>query len=78
MKPKPKQLLRKVQNRTLVFSTTMNHEAQIVKDRLEAEGVHAIILNQQDSMYQSFGYIEVYVLNEEVEKAKSIVKTIRE
>lgn len=54
------------------------HEAQIIKDKLEAEGIHVLILNQKDSMYNSFGYIEVYVQNENVEKAKSIVHSAKE
>ncbi|MBD3638837.1 MAG: DUF2007 domain-containing protein [Crocinitomicaceae bacterium] len=54
------------------------HEAQIIKDRLEGEGISALILNQKDSMYQSFGYIEVYVPNEDAEKAKDIVERASE
>lgn len=67
-----------MENRTMIFSTSVEHEARIVKDRLEAEGISALILNQKDSMYQTFGYIEVYVLNEDVEKAKAIVESATE
>jgi Putative prokaryotic signal transducing protein len=67
-----------MENRVMVFSTSMQHAAQIVKDRLEAEGINAIILNQQDSMYKTFGYIEVYVHDGDVEKAKSIVEDYKE
>lgn len=58
----------------MVFSTTQQHEAQIIKDRLEAEGISALILNQQDSMYKVFGQIEVYVQTEDEEKAKAIIE----
>lgn len=63
-----------MENRTMVFSTTQQHEAQIIKDRLEAEGISALILNQQDSMYKVFGQIEVYVQTEDEEKAKAIIE----
>lgn len=63
-----------MENRVMVFNTTMQHEAQIVKDRLEGEGISALILNQQDSMYKVFGTIEVYVQTEDEEKAKAIVE----
>ena len=65
-------------NRTLIFSTTLQHEAHIIKDQLESEGISALILNQRDSMYNNFGCIEVYVLEPDVEKAKSIVKNYRQ
>jgi hypothetical protein len=67
-----------MENRTLIFSTSLQHEAQIIRDRLEAEGIHALILNQQDSMYKAFGQIEVYVQNQDVEKAKTIVEEFTE
>lgn len=67
-----------MENRTMVYTTTMLHSAQIVKDRLEAEGISALILNQQDSMYKAFGQIEVYVQLEDEEKAKVIIEQATE
>ena len=62
-----------MENRVMVFSTTLEHAALIVQDRLEAEGISALILNQKDSSYNTFGTIEVYVETEHEEKAKQIV-----
>lgn len=56
----------------------MPHEAQLVKDKLESEGISVLILNQQDSMYKAFGTIELYVPNEDAEKARAIVEDFRE
>lgn len=67
-----------MENRSLIFNTIMPHEAQIVKDKLESEGISVLILNQQDSMYKAFGTIELYVPNEDAEKAKAIVEDFRE
>lgn len=66
-----------MENRSLVFSTSLPHEAQIIKDKLEEDGIHVLILNQQDSMYKAFGLIEVYVQTEDLEKAKSIVEEFK-
>ncbi|UKN01691.1 DUF2007 domain-containing protein [Paracrocinitomix mangrovi] len=63
-----------MENRSLVFNTAIEHEATLLKDKLEAEGIHALILNQQDSMYKIFGLFEIYVRNEDLEKAKQIVE----
>jgi hypothetical protein len=63
-----------MENRVMVFSTTLEHAALIVQDRLEAEGISALILNQKDSSYNTFGSIEVYVETENEERAKQIVE----
>jgi hypothetical protein len=36
-------------------------EASIIKGKLEKNNILAIILNRQDSNYQTFGEIELYV-----------------
>jgi hypothetical protein len=36
-------------------------EANIIKGKLEKNNILAIILNRQDSSYQTFGEIELYV-----------------
>ena len=36
-------------------------EANIIKGKLEKNNILAIILNRQDSNYQTFGEIELYV-----------------
>ncbi len=44
-----------------VFLTTQEYQALIAKDLLEASGIHAVVLNQHDSTYQTFGEFVVYV-----------------
>jgi len=63
-----------MENRTKVYTTTVEHSAILMRDKLEAEGISALILNQKDSTYGTFGTIEVYVLDEDEEKAKKIIE----
>jgi hypothetical protein len=67
-----------MENRTIIFSTSKEHKALIIKDLLEAEGINTLILNHPDSISETFGCVEVYVQTEDVEKAKSIVEKSRE
>jgi len=48
-------------NWTVVFSTTSPIEAEIVKQMLDSHSVEAVVMNQQDSSYQTFGEAMVYV-----------------
>ena len=63
-----------MENRTKVYTTTVEHSAILMRDKLEAEGISALILNQRDSTYGTFGTIEVYVLNEDEEQAKTLIE----
>lgn len=51
----------------------MEYAAVLMKDQLEAEGINTLVLNQKDSAYGTFGTIELYVLNEDAEKAQKII-----
>ena len=46
-----------MENWVSVFTTTSELEAGIVKDLLDEAGIPAVILNQKDSSYQTFGDI---------------------
>ena len=50
-----------MENWVSVFTTTRELEAGIVKDLLDEAGIPAVILNQKDSSYQTFGDISVMV-----------------
>lgn len=63
-----------MENRTKVYTTSVEHSAILMRDKLEAEGISALILNQRDSTYGTFGTIEVYVLNEDEEQAKTLIE----
>ena len=62
-----------MENWVSVFTTTRELEAGIVKDLLEA-GIPAVILNQKDSSYQTFGDISVMVSRDDQEEAKKVIK----
>ncbi|GGH10663.1 DUF2007 domain-containing protein [Sphingobacterium alkalisoli] len=47
-------------------------ESEIVKQMLEEHGLKAVLLNKQDSSYL-FGRIELYVPQEEVQEAESLI-----
>jgi len=47
-------------------------ESEIVKQMLEEHGLKAVLLNKQDSSYL-FGRIELYVPQEQVQEAESLI-----
>jgi len=57
-----------------VFLTGDLYKAEIIHDLLENEGIDSVTLNQKDSVYQTFGDIEVYVNEMDEEKALEIIK----
>ena len=67
-----------MENRKLIFETSQEYIANLMKDKLEAEKISVLILNQQDSMYKAFGSYELYVPVEDVDKAKAIVEQNQE
>ena len=63
-----------MENWVSVFTTTRELEAGIVKDLLDEAGIPAVILNQKDSSYQTFGDISVMVSRDDREKAEQVIK----
>lgn len=57
----------------LVFRTSKLYLAQIIKLKLEEEGVHVILINKMDTSYNNFGQIELYVNQNDVIRAKYII-----
>ena len=57
----------------LVFRTSELYLAQIIKLKLEEEGVHVILINKMDTSYNNFGQIELYVNQNVVIRAKYII-----
>lgn len=58
----------------MIFSSGSIYEAEIQKGKLEEEGIKAVIVNKQDSSYLAFGEIELFVLRDDVIRAKQIVE----
>lgn len=62
-----------MENWVSVFTTTEELEAGIVKNLLDEAGIPAVILNQKDSSYKTFGDINVMVNKEDQEEAKKAI-----
>lgn len=56
-----------------VYSTSQEHEAQILKDVLESSEIPCTLLNKKDSAY-GFGYVELYTIRDYVVRAKHLIE----
>ncbi len=61
-------------NWTKIFSSTNPIEVEILKQMLKENGVISIDINQQDSSYNMFGNINLYVQEEYVENATKLIE----
>ncbi len=59
----------------LIYTTTNNNSAQIVKSVLGSEGINAVVVNKRDSMHLHLNNasIEVYVKSDDAVKAVNII-----
>lgn len=57
----------------MVYSTTVEYQAYLIKGRLEEEEIDVILLKLQDSAYTLFGGFELYVHPVDEERAKAII-----
>ena len=57
-----------------VFKSTHAFEAAIIKELLEDNGLHPVVLNQKDSEFL-LGDVGVFVAQEEGEKALEIIES---
>lgn len=60
-----------------VFLSGQMYQAEIARELLVNNGINAVVLNQKDSSYTSFGSIEVYVNDEDESKAIEILKELK-
>jgi predicted Fe-Mo cluster-binding NifX family protein len=60
-----------------VYHTAHEYKAIMAADILENEGIKAILLNQHDSAYQTFGEISVYVNAIDEQKALELLKDLK-
>ncbi|MCK5730771.1 MAG: DUF2007 domain-containing protein [Draconibacterium sp.] len=60
-----------------VFMTVHEYKASMAKDMLENVGIKAVVLNQHDSAYQSFGEFSVLVAEVDELKAVEILKELK-
>ena len=61
-------------NWTKIFSSTRPIEVEILKQMLKENGVISIEINQQDSSYNMFGRINLYVQDKFVENATKLIE----
>jgi len=60
-----------------VYMTAHDYKASIAKELLENEGIKAVVLNQHDSAYQTFGELSIYVAEKDAEKALLLLKNLK-
>ncbi|MBN1768604.1 MAG: DUF2007 domain-containing protein [Prolixibacteraceae bacterium] len=60
-----------------VFLSGELYQAEIARELLENNGINAVIMNQKDSSYTSFGDIEVFVNQKDEAKALEIIKELK-
>ena len=60
-----------------VFLTGEFYKAEMAHEFLEMNGIISVILNQKDSIYQTFGDIAVYVNEPDEEKANEILNELK-
>tara|TARA_B100000900_G_scaffold302187_1_gene260741 strand:- start:1521 stop:1706 length:186 start_codon:yes stop_codon:yes gene_type:complete len=56
-----------------IYSSNNSNNALIIKQMLEENGLHVVLLNKQDSSYLMFGPIELYIHENEIDKAKKLL-----
>ena len=61
-----------MENWVSVFSTTEEFVAERIKEVLTDSGIPAVVLNQRDSSYKTFGDINVMVNKEDREKPSKL------
>ena len=61
-----------------ILSTNNPNKAEITKQMLEENNINVVLLNKQDSSYNMFGAIELFVPKNQEEKATAILKEIED
>jgi len=60
-----------------VFLTGEMYRAEMARELLEINGINAVVLNQKDTVYQTFGDIEVFVNDADEPMAIEILKQLK-
>ena len=61
-----------------ILSTNNPNKAEITKQMLEENNINVVLLNKQDSSYNMFGTIELFVTENQEDKATAILKEIED
>jgi hypothetical protein len=57
----------------LLYSSTIVHDVHLKRIYLAENDIESVIINKQDSVYHSFGEIELYVNRDQILKAKKLI-----
>ncbi|RQO67934.1 hypothetical protein DBR43_25850 [Pedobacter sp. KBW06] len=57
-----------------VFSTEDAYTAEILKQGLIESDIAAVVMNQRDSSYQTFGIVHILVHPDNIEKAEAYIR----
>jgi hypothetical protein len=59
-----------------VFLTGEYYKAEMARDLLEINGINSVVMNQKDSVYQTFGDVAIFVNEVDEEKAIEILNEL--
>lgn len=65
-------------NWTLVYSANSLHDAELVRGKLEAHDITAVIIDQRSSVYPTMGSIEVVVDRDDAVRALHLIAQNKE
>ncbi len=57
-----------------IYTSSIEHQAQIVQAVLADNEIKAVLMNKKDSAYTMIGDVELYVNSNDVLRAKHIIK----
>ncbi len=60
----------------LAYIYDAEYKAELAKEKLLEQNIPSVIMNKRDTSYQSFGDVELYVKEENVDKAKDILNNL--
>jgi hypothetical protein len=61
-----------------ILSTNNPNKAEITKQMLEENNINVVLLNKQDSSYNMFGEIELFVTEKQEVNATALLKEIED
>lgn len=56
-----------------IYTSSNYYQSEMVKQALAGQNITSVMLNKQDSSHRSFGYIEVYIHQEDFSNAIEII-----
>jgi len=63
------------ENWVLIYSSNIVVDVELKRIFLDENGINAIIINKQDSVYNTFGEVELYVNRDHILKAKQLIQS---